>query len=155
MNAIRNILALFLIAAAMAVSILPASAHDADCPFCKLKLVQNTDKQDNEVVVKFGNKRIEYRCVYCVFADQKRYKSDLIVYAPSEKVGEPIVLKRTGGAWSAPDGTVFLNTFKKHKECAGQSRAFRSKAALESYAKANGIENAKHLTLKEMLDVAK
>ena len=68
--------------------------HEGECPYCKMPLVQNTKEQDNEVVVKFGNKRIEYRCIYCVIKDQKRYKSDLIVYAPSEKVGEPVVHNR-------------------------------------------------------------
>ena len=155
MKTIRNLFVALLMAFTFVGGVAPAFAHDADCPFCKMKLVQNTDKQDNEVVVKFGNKRIEYRCVYCIFADQSRYKSDLIVYAPSEKVGEPIVLKRTAGKWSAPEGTVFLNSFKKHKECAAESRAFRSKAALEAYAKANNIAGAKALTLDEMLKAAK
>ena len=127
------------------------SAHDADCPYCKLKIVQNTKDQDNEVVLKFGNKRIEYRCVYCVFKDQGRYKSDLVVYAPSEKVGEPVVLKRTNGKWSAPEGSVFLNTFAKHANCAELSRAFSKKDAFSDYAKKHGAETAKPLSLDEFL----
>ncbi len=151
-----TILSMILVATATFGAIAPAYAHDADCPFCKTKLVQNTETQDNEVVVKFGNKKIEYRCVYCVFADQKKFSGDLIVYAPSETAGKPIILKRTAGKWSAPDGTVFLNTFKRHKDCAEQSRTFTSKVQLEKYAKANSISNAKSLTLDEMLkEVAK
>ena len=130
-----------------------ASAHDADCPYCKLKVVQSTKTQDNEVVVKIGNKRIEYRCIYCVFKDQKRYKGDLLVYAPSEKIGEPVVLKRTEGKWVAPEGTVFLNTFKKHAECAQLSRAFISRAGLDAYAKSEGVADAKALSLTEFIDV--
>ena len=128
-----------------------AGAHDADCPYCKLKLAQNTKDQDNEVVLKFGNKRIEYRCMYCVMKDQGRYKSDLVVYAPSEKVGEPVVLKRTDGKWSAPDGTVFINTFMKHMNCAELSRAFTTKDAFGDYAKKHGAEAAKPLSLTEFL----
>lgn len=130
-----------------------ASAHEADCPYCKLKLVQNTKTQDNEVVVKVGNKRIEYRCLYCVIKDQKRYKGDLVVYSPSEKVGEPVLLKRTGGKWTAPEGAVFLNTFKKHADCAALSRAFSSKAAFDKYVKENKVADAKALTLAQLIEV--
>lgn len=128
-----------------------ASAHEADCPYCKLKLVQNTKDLDNEVVVKVGNKRIEYRCLYCVIKDQKRYKGDLIVYAPSEKIGEPVLLKRTGGVWSAPEGAVFLNTFKKHADCAALSRAFSGKASFDAYVGSAKVQGAKPLTLEQFL----
>jgi len=131
----------------------PAFAHEADCPYCKLKLIQNTKEQDNEVVLKSGNKRIEYRCVFCVFKDQKRYKGDLIVYAPSEKVGEPVVLKRTAGKWTAPEGTVFLNSFKAHADCAALSRAFSSKAAFDAYVTKQKIKDAKALTLDQLIEV--
>lgn len=130
-----------------------ASAHEADCPYCKMPVVQNTKDQDNEVVVKVGNKRIEYRCLFCVIKDQKRYKGDLVVYSPSEKVGEPVVLKRTEGKWSGPEGAVFLNTFKKHSECAALSRAFSSKAALDKYVKDNQVIDANALTLSEFIEL--
>ncbi len=129
-----------------------AMAHESDCPYCKLKLVQNTKDMDNEVVVKTGNKRIEYRCMYCVIKDQKRYKGDLVVYAPSEKKGEPIVIKRTDGKWSAPEGTAFLNSFKKHADCSALSRAFTSKAALDKYASANGHTDVKAMTWAEFAE---
>ncbi len=129
----------------------PAMAHDADCPFCKLKLLQNTKEQDNEVVLKYGNKKIEYRCVFCAIADSKRYKGDLVVLAPSEKKGEPIVLKRTAANWSAPEGTVFLNAFKKHADCSLLSRAFTSQAALETYAHKNGVHEFKATTMGDFV----
>ncbi len=128
------------------------SAHEGDCPYCKLKLVQNTPEQDNEVVLRFGNKKIEYRCIFCVFKDQKRYKGDLVVYAPSEKVGEPVILKRTDGKWTAPEGAVFLNSFKKHVDCAALSRAFSSSAAYEAYVKKNDLKETKAFTLLEFID---
>lgn len=130
------------------------AAHEADCPYCKLKLVQNTKELDNEVVLKAGNKKIEYRCLTCVFKDQTRYKGDLVIYAPSEKVGEPVILKRTGGKWTAPEGAVFLNTFKKHQECAELSRAFSSKEAFGIYVKAKNQPEAKPLTLEEFAAAA-
>ena len=126
-----------------------ALAHEGDCPYCKLKIVQNTKEQDNEVVLKAGNKKIEYRCLYCVVKDQKRYKGDIVVYAPSEKVGKPVVLKRTGGKWTAPEGAVFLNTFKKHADCSMLSRAFSNKAAFEAYAKKHDA-TAKSMTFTEL-----
>lgn len=129
-----------------------AMAHEGDCPYCKLKLVQNTKDLDNEVVLKVGNKRIEYRCLYCVIKDQKRYKGDLIVYAPSEKKGEPVILKRTDGKWTAPEGTVFVNSFKKHADCSALSRAFTSKAALDEYATSHGHTGVKALTLAEFAE---
>lgn len=129
-----------------------AFAHEGDCPYCKMPLVQNTKEQDNEVVVKFGNKRIEYRCLYCVVKDQKRYKSDLIVYAPSEKVGEPVVLKRTDGKWTASEKAVFLNTFKKHADCAALSRAFSSREAFDKYVADHKVTDAKALSLTEFIE---
>lgn len=129
-----------------------AMAHETPCPYCKMKVVQNTKEMDNEVVLKVGNKRIEYRCVYCVIKDQKKYSGDLIVYAPSEKKGEPIILKRTGGKWTAPEGTVFLNGFTKHADCAALSRAFTSKAALDKYAASHKVADAKALTLAKFLE---
>lgn len=148
----KNILNALVVVSALGIAS-SSPAHEGDCPYCKMKLVQNTKDQDNEVVVKFGNKRIEYRCVYCVIKDQGRYKTDLVVYAPSEKVGEPVVLKRTSGKWSAPAGSVFLNTFTKHANCAELSRAFSSKDAFAEYAKKHGAESAKPLTLDEFLAV--
>ncbi len=131
-----------------------ALGHEGKCPLCKLDLVQNTDSLDYEVVVKVGNKKIEYRCIYCVFGDQKRYKTDLVVYAPSEKPGEPVVLKRTAGVWSAPDSTVFLNSFAKHKTCATESRTFSSQHAFDRYVAKRAITDAVALTLDEMLVAA-
>ncbi len=154
MNFIKKIshpLALFTALGTMGLTTL-ASAHDAECPYCQLKLVQSTKTQDNEVVLKVGNKRIEYRCMYCVIKDQKRYKGDLVIYAPSEKKGEPVILKRTNGTWTAPKGTVFINTFKKHADCSLLSRAFTSKAGFDAYVKSHSLGDAKALTLAEFAD---
>jgi hypothetical protein len=131
-----------------------AFAHEGDCPYCKLPLIQNTETADNEVVVKFGNKRIEYRCVSCVIKDQARYKMDLVVYAPSEKVGEPVVLKRTAGKWSAPEKAVFLYEVTKHAECATLARAFSSKDAFAVYVAKTPKPDAKPLTLDEFVKLA-
>ena len=150
-NTFRIVLATLAVAFSMSLA-LPALAHEGECPVCKLKLVQNSKTQDNEVVVKTGNKRIEYRCVYCIIKDQKRYKGDLVVYAPSEKVGEPVVLKRTDGKWTAPEGAVFLNAFKSHNDCAGLSRAFTNKAAFDAYIHEKGQHDATALTLDQFLE---
>ncbi len=139
-----------------------ALAHEIPCPLCGMKVVQATKIQDNEVVLRFGKKRIEYRCVYCALADAKKYDGDLFVYAPSETKGKPVILARTAGKWGvveakdgklAPkEGAVFLNAFDSHKDCAALSRAFHDRAGFDAYkAKA---KDAKPLTLDEMLQKA-
>lgn len=152
------------LSAVVAVSALSlaAFAHDVPCPLCGLKLVQATKTQDNEVVLRFGKKKIEYRCVYCALADAKKYDGDLFVYAPSETKGKPVILQRAAGKWSVvkeadgklvpEDGVVFLNAFKGHKECAGLSRAFHSKAGFDAYA--DKPKDAKPLDLAGMLEKA-
>ncbi len=141
--------------------VLPARAlaHEVPCPLCGLKVAQATKSQDNEVVLRFGKKRIEYRCVYCALADAKKYDGDLFVYAPSETKGKPVILSRAAGKWSVvkvdgeklvpEEGAVFLNAFDSHKECAALSRAFHTQAGFEAYKpKAKG---ARPLTLDELL----
>ena len=144
LNNIGHTLSILAVLGTMGITSI-ASAHDADCPYCKLKLKQATKKMDYEVVVKVGNKKVEYRCAYCAIADAKRYKSDLVVYMPSEKKGEPIIVKRKDGVWSAPEGAVFLNGFKKHADCADLSRAFTSKEAMAKYSTAMSVEDPKAL----------
>src|SRR5688500_14261700 len=87
----------------------PVLAHEADCPVCSLPVVQDTAKQDNEVKMRYGRKRLEYRCVYCALTDaQKELKDgEIAIAAPSEKKGTPVVIKRVNGKWSAPAGAVF------------------------------------------------
>ncbi|RYG26108.1 hypothetical protein EON82_04560 [bacterium] len=140
-----------------------ASAHDVPCPVCGLKVVQATKSLDNEVVLRYGRKKIEYRCVYCALADAKKYDGDLIVYAPSETKGKPVLLQRAAGKWSTvkeadgklvpEEGVVFINDFKSHAKCAALSRAFHSKEALDKYVAENKVENAKALTLDEIVAV--
>jgi len=141
-----------------------ASAHDVPCPLCGMKVVQATKTQDNEVVLRYGKKKIEYRCVYCAIADSKKYDGDLVVYAPSETKGKPVILQRTAGKWNVvkdqdgklvpEDGVVFINDFKSHAQCAALSRAFHTKAGFEKYAAANKATDSKALTLEEMVAAA-
>lgn len=146
--------AVIALVAAILFSSQPGQAHEADCPYCKIKLVQNTKDSDSEVVVRFGNKRIEYRCIYCVIADQDRMKSDLIVYAPSEIVGKPVLLRRIAGEWTGPEGAVYLNLLKGHEQCAVTARAFTTKDAFEKYVSLHKLDGAKPLTLKEFVEAA-
>jgi hypothetical protein len=123
------------------VGLLPAMAHSAPCPYCNMAITQDTATQDNETVMKYGRKRIEYKCVYCALAEAKtEYKTgDLTILAPSEKKGSPVIIKRTGGKWSAPATAAFVSTSRvKHKVCQAQARAFTTKAAAQAYAKKNG-----------------
>lgn len=140
-----------LILIALSMALLAAVAHEVDCPVCKLTVKQNTDKLDYEVVLRFGNKKIEYRCVNCALVDSGRYNGDILIYAPSEKKGEPVPVRRKDGQWSAPEGSVFLNAFKKHADCADLSRGFWKKEALDAYVAELKPENAKALTIDQLL----
>ena len=132
-----------------------ALAHEAPCPLCGQTITQDTKDQDNEVVLKSGRKRIEYKCVYCALAEaHSDFKGDLTILAPSEKKGEPIKVERKDGKWRAlPETAYFVSSEKmKHKVCQEQARAFTTKSSAEAYAKKSG---AKVLTLAQMLDAAK
>ncbi len=137
----------------------PAYAHDAKCPYCKLDVVQDTKEQDNEVVLRYGNKRIEYRCVLCALAQAKsKFKNDVTIVAPSSVKGKPITIKRVDGVWSSdPEGALFIHVKGSHSECEVRYRAVSSKAEFDKYVKANAtlLKDAKPLTLKEMVELSK
>lgn len=132
-----------------------ASAHEGPCPYCSMPITQDTATQDNEVALKIGRKRIEYKCVYCAVAEANtEYKGDLSIYAPSEKKGEPVVLKRTGDKWSTlPASAYFVsNDSVKHRTCQVQARAFTSEKEAQAYAKE---KNLKAISLEQLVASAK
>ncbi|MBC8102367.1 MAG: hypothetical protein H7Z41_07245 [Cytophagales bacterium] len=138
----------------------PAAAHEASCPLCKLPVTQDTAAQDNEVALRYGRKRIEYKCVSCAITDTNRgaYQSgDVTILAPSETKGRPIPVTRTGGKWSAPTGTVFVGVKASHRICQETYRAFTSRAAFDAYVKKNQarLKDARPLTLDQMIAAAK
>lgn len=138
----------------------PAVAHETDCSVCKLKVVQDTPTQDNEVALRYGRKRIEYRCLACALADAAKYTGDVTLLAPSEAKARPVVLSRTGGNWSAPAGAVFLSVNADHRVCYAANRAFSGRAAFDAYVKQNApqtpaLKNARPFTLAQALDAAK
>lgn len=144
----------------VAIAGVPALAHDADCPKCALKVVQDTPEQDNEVALRYGRKRIEYRCVYCALAEAQtdQYaKGDLTILAPSEKKGQPVPVTRAAGKWSAPEGVIFVGVKVNHKVCPITYRTFTNRAAFDAYVKKNQaqLKDAKPLTLDQMLVIAK
>lgn len=147
-----------LVALTIAAVIAPAFAHEAPCPYCKLKIVQDTPVLDNETVLRIGRKRIEYKCVQCAMADATaKYKdADLTILAPSQTKGAPVEITRTAGKWSAPQGTVFVGVKASHKVCQATYRAFTGKAGYDTYVAANKAQlpDAKPLTLDQMLVVA-
>lgn len=137
-----------------------AQAHDADCPVCKLKVTQDTKEQDNEVPLRYGRKRIEYKCVWCAIFDTNKgtYKQgDVTILAPSEIKGRPVPVTRTGGKWSAPAGTVFVGVKASHKVCQTTYRAFTNKAAFDVYVRKNQplLKDAKPLTVDQIVALAK
>lgn len=140
-----------------------AFAHEAPCAFCKRNVVQDTKLADNETALRYGRKRIEYRCVFCALSDAQNAKTfasgDVTILAPSEKKGLPIPISRTGDKWSVPEGTVFLGAEKvNHATCAGIYRAFTNRTALDAYVKANAktvAPNEKPLTFAELLALTK
>jgi len=135
-----------------------ALAHEANCPVCKLDVVQDTAQLDNEVALRFGRKRIEYRCVYCALSDAKNFTGDVTILAPSEMKGKPVLLERTGGQWKvAPESAVFVGEKVNHRSCQVGYRALTNRAAFDRWTHANHalLNEAKPLSLKEMLELAK
>jgi hypothetical protein len=135
----------------------PAQAHEGKCPVCKLDVPQDTDKLDNEVALKSGRKRIEYRCVFCALSDSKSYTGDITVLAPSEIKGKPVLLSRKEGKWSvAPETAVFVGEKVNHRSCQIGYRALTTKDAFEKWQHANHelLMDAHPLSLEEFLKVA-
>jgi hypothetical protein len=134
----------------------PASAHEGKCPVCKLDVPQDTDQQDNEVALRSGRKRIEYRCVFCALADAKSYQGDITILAPSDVKGKPVLLTRKEGKWStAPENVVFTGQKVNHRSCQLGYRAFTTRAAFDAWVHKNHelLGDAKPLTLQEMVDL--
>lgn len=133
-------------------------AHEAKCPHCEAAVVQDTPEQDNEVALKYGKKRIEYRCVMCAIADaEKSYKGDLKILAPSDVKGKPVEISRIEGKWSAPESTVFIGHKIKHRYCDRGYRAFTTVAAFNAHVKKYKVQlkDAKPVTLAEIVQIAK
>jgi hypothetical protein len=143
----------------LAGSATPALAHEAKCPYCKLDVVQDTKEQDNEVILRYGNKRIEYRCVMCAIAQAKtKFKNDVTILAPSNVKGKPVTITRVNGEWKTdPEGALFVSVKGSHTECQIRYRAVASKEEFEKYVQANHeiLKDAKPLTLKEMVELSK
>lgn len=153
----RRILIAAVVLAASTLPIASASAHEAECPYCDRAITQDTATQDNETFLKYGKKRIAYKCVYCAVSDARTEypKGDLSIVAPSEKKGAPVIVKRVGGKWSAPAGVVFVaNMPLKHKTCQVMARAFTNKSAANSYIKAKKLSTSP-MTLAQLVAAAK
>lgn len=150
-----------LVVAAFAATLLfgtakPALAHETKCPYCRMDVVQDTKELDNETVLRYGNKRIEYRCVLCAIAQAKtKFKGDVTIIAPSTTKGAPVKIERKDGVWSAPAGTVFVYQKGSHAKCETLYRATSSRTAAAAWAKANGLTEAKLLDLKGMVELSK
>ena len=152
-------LAAMLATAGIGGGLFPAQAHEGKCPVCKLDVPQDTEQQDNEVALKFGRKRIEYRCVWCALTDAKTIQGDVTVLAPSEIKGKPVTLVRKADQWSAaPEAAVFVATKVNHRQCQVGYRAFTNPNAAEAYIKKNAAvvgETAKPQTLAQLLETVK
>ena len=140
--------------------VLPAYAHETDCPLCHLSVVQDTATQNNEVALRFGRKRIEYRCVWCALSEAQTdfAKGDITILAPSEIKGKPVVISRAANKWSVgPTSAVFVGVNAGHKTCPITYRAFSNQAAFDAYLKKTGgvVKGAKPLTLAQLLATTK
>jgi hypothetical protein len=138
----------------------PLQAHEADCPFCSLPVVQDTAEQTNEVALRYGRKRIEYRCVFCALKEaHTEYSGDLSILAPAEDKNAPVVLTRQGNKWSAdPQNAVFAAQKANHKVCQITYRAFASRAAFDAYVKKHANlfdKDTKPVTLAQMIEITK
>jgi hypothetical protein len=132
-------------------------AHEADCGWCSLPVVQDTAERDNETVLKMGRKHFEYRCVYCAMADaQASLNGDLKILAPSDTKGKPVEITRVKGEWKTAPDAVFVAVKASHKVCQDTYRAFSTRAAFDEYAKKNKETpgDAKPVTLAEMVKLS-
>lgn len=136
----------------------PAKAHEAKCPYCKLDVVQDTPTLDNEVALRYGRKRIEYRCVFCALAQAKtKFQGDVTIVAPSEVKGKPVTITRINGQWSvSPSSAVFVGEKANHRYCQTTYRAITNKAGFDAYVQKNPrIKGAQPLTLAQMVELSK
>lgn len=152
------VLPLLLVVGFLATLSTPASAHETDCPYCKLKVVQDTPEADNEVILRLGNKRIEYRCVLCAVAEAKtKYKTkDVTILAPSNVKGKPVTITKKGSDWTVvPANATFVFAKGSHAECQDRYRSLLDGKDFDSYVTKKGLTGAKPLTFKELLEEAK
>ncbi len=141
-----------------AVDLRQVSAHEGKCPVCKLDVVQDTDKLDNEVALKSGRKRIEYRCVACALQDSATYGGDLTILAPSEIKGKPVRLARTEGKWTtSPESAVFIAHRVGHKSCQLGYRALTTREALPRWLQTHQElpKDARTVSLAALLELSK
>ena len=133
-----------------------AFAHEAKCAFCNLDVPQDTATQDNEVAIRAGRKRIEYRCAFCALSDAKTYRGDISILAPSEMHGKPVVISRTNGSWSVePSGALFAAPKGKPAKCNVIYRAYSTRAAFDVAAKSKTGWESEPLTLEQLRELAK
>jgi hypothetical protein len=133
----------------------PGTAHEAQCPVCKLDVVQDTETTDNEVAIRFGRKRIEYRCLQCALQDAPSYRGDVTILAPSEVKGKPVLIQRKEGAWSVqPADAVFLSVKSEHRDCWIANRAFATRAGFEKWKQAHPalLKEAEPLALRQVVE---
>ena len=136
----------------------PALAHEAKCPICSLDVPQDTAEQDNEVAIRAGRKRIEYRCVSCALHDAATYKGDITVVAPSDVKGQPVLLTRKDGSWTTtPASVLFVGQKVPHASCPFGYRVFTTRAAFDAWTHKNHalLGDATPLTLAQMLEASK
>lgn len=147
---------LFLAAALTALPLAStrAMAANAKCPECEMP-----NEKGTAVTLKQGRKTTRYRCTYCALDQaQNDIKGDLTIFAPTEKAGRNVVIKRVRGKWFATPGASFVAAQKmRHRVCPETFRAFSTRAAAQSYiAKNRGlVGNVAPLSFAQMLKVAK
>jgi hypothetical protein len=136
----------------------PGVAHEAKCPVCKLDVPQDTAQADNEVILRYGRKRIEYRCAYCAVLDSKSFEGDLSVLVPSEKKAAPMLIARKAGKWSiTPESAVFAASKPDHAQCPVIYRGYSSVEAYQRAARDTGGAGQKPapITLQQLVELAR
>ncbi|MFY9233181.1 MAG: organomercurial lyase [Fimbriimonadaceae bacterium] len=164
MNRIKNLIGGIGMAAVLTTGFIatmatPAMAHDTLCPYCKMKVLQDTKDMDNEVVLKYGLKKIEYRCVMCALAQAKtkyKDKAELSIVAPSPVKDKPVTITRKNGDWSSsPANAVFVFQKGNHAQCNELYRATADQATARAWATKHNLKDAQYLSLKEMVEASK
>ena len=135
-----------------------ANAHNhgqgVECAYCEIDVAPA-----DVVTMTHAGKVHKYKCVYCALDEaQGKYKSgNVVVSAPSEKKGKPVVIRRVGGKWISPAGASFVGPAKlRHPICHIQYRAFTSRAAAQAHIAKNKkmLGNVQPLSFAQVLKLA-
>jgi len=123
----------------------------ADCHHCTMPLSEGDDAWRNSTVTADGWS-MRVRCPLCARDMSAETKGRVLLRIPTEDPNRVVVVlsDEQGNLTTSTPGVVFLEAEGTHAACDEWSRAFSSRAALDTYVKAHpALAEAKALTFEE------